>query len=114
MPGLVRAVECFNDAVMFVDTSQPKWQILHLNSAAQTKLKLYNVSVNVDEDSQPVMLWDVFKIVAELPEGQKHRPWEVHASKLEAGHNFTQTNVRFNARPTSNGQSSPSFNFNFR
>ena len=111
--GLLRAVECFNDAVMFIDTSQPKWRILHLNTAAQTKLKLYNVVAAVDGE-EPVLLWDMFQVM-EMTSSEQHKtsPWQTHADKIKAGQNFVQP-ARFNVRYSSNSRSSPLFNLHFR
>lgn len=111
--GLLRAVECFNDAVLFIDTSQAKWRILHLNTAAQTKLKLYDVVAAVDGD-EPVLLWDMFQVM-EMTSTDQHKtsPWQTHADKIKAGQTFVQP-ARFNVRYSSNSQSSPLFNLHFR
>jgi hypothetical protein len=58
---LIRSIDCFNDAVMFIDVSAPKWKVLHLNSAAQTRLKLHGVSWSTDE-GQDSLLWDLFQV----------------------------------------------------
>ena len=58
---LIRSIDCFNEAVMFIDVSAPKWKVLHLNTAAQTRLKLHGVACSTDEGSNS-LLWDMFQV----------------------------------------------------
>lgn len=86
-PQLIRAIECFNDAVMFIDVSTPKWRIMHLNSAAQTKMKLFGVLPDL---TQEPALWDLF----EPSEGS----WEPYAEQAAACHKFEVPSARFIGR----------------
>ena len=114
MQGLLRAAECFNDAVMFIDTSQQSWKILHLNTAAQAKFKLYDVAVDVDGE-KPVLIWDLFQPYNTDSSNNTSvsSSWRKHAGKIRNGQDFSQT-VRFKEGHTSNSRGIPGFTLSFR
>lgn len=76
---LIRSIDCFNDAVMFIDVSHPKWKVMHLNSAAQTRLKLHGVAWSTEEGANS-LLWDLFQV--------SYQPWGGLDSPLWAVYGF--------------------------
>ncbi|KAK9820570.1 hypothetical protein WJX72_011761 [[Myrmecia] bisecta] len=78
--GLLRAMDCFQDSIMFVDTSSERWQILHTNEA-------WSRVVETDRQSAlTTTFWDLFA----LPAGEgSDKPWEQLREKCLAGRKFS-------------------------
>ena len=110
-PDLVRAIECFNDAVLFVDVSQLKWKVLHMNAAAQTKLKLHDIAFSTAEGSESG-LWDLFQVNASLQSAEPS-PSEAHAEDIKHGRKFEIPSVISQIK-SRNSTPQPVFNLTFR
>ena len=110
VPELIRATECFNEAVMFVDVSQPKWKVLHMNTAAQTRLTLHDIGYSMVEGAE-VHLWDLFHTSAAgdiLTD-----PGQQHSEDISKGRKFEVTGVTAH-RKSHNSASMPMFDLTFR
>lgn len=107
---MMRALECFNDAVMFVDVSQPRWKILHMNTAAQTRLSLHNVAFSIEDGSESC-LWDLFN--TSLTGEMSVKPWEQHADDISKGRKFEITGITAHHR-SSNSTPQPVFSLTCR
>ena len=107
----MRAIECFNDAVIFVDVSQPKWKVMHLNTAAQTKLKLHDIAYSTAEGSESC-LWDLFQMNGPVQSAGGH-PWEAHAEDIKHGRKFEIASVISQIK-SRNSTPQPVFNLTFR
>lgn len=107
----MRAIECFNDAVIFVDASQPKWKVMHLNAAAQTKLKLHDIAISTAEGSESC-LWDMFQVNAPL-QSAGAAPWEAHAEDIKHGRKFEIPSVISQIK-SRNSTPQPVFTLTFR
>lgn len=109
-PDLVRAIECFNDAVMFIDVSQPGWKIMHMNTAAQTRLKLHDIAFSTTEGSESA-LWDIFRV--NTPVQGSRDPWDCHADDIKHGRKFDIPSVLGQCK-SSNSAPQPVFTLTFR
>ena len=99
---------------MFIDVSVPKWRILHLNAAAQTKLKLYNIEVPQGSDQDGSLLWEVFRPNSNTAGVNTEAPWESFAEDIQHGRKFEVTSARFNSNHSHNSAPSPVFSLTFR
>lgn len=106
-PKLLRAIECYSEAVMFIDTSAPKWRIMHMNAAAETRMKLFGVKL--DLTSAEVNVWDLFE-----PNSAAEPDWEELAENVKAGRKFEVSSVRLSTRGHSNSAPMPVFGMTFR
>ena len=99
---------------MFIDVSVPKWRILHLNAAAQTKLKLYDIEVPQCSDQDGSLLWEVFRPNSNTAGVNPEAPWESFAEDIQHGRKFEVTSARFNSNHSHNSAPSPIFSLTFR
>ena len=109
-PDLVRAIDCFNDAVMFVDVSQPKWKIMHMNSGAETRLKLHDIQFSTAQGSESC-LWDLFRVSG--PVQGSANPWDGHGEDIKHGRKFEIPSVIGQCK-SNNSAPQPVFVLTFR
>lgn len=87
---MIRAIECFNDAVMFIDVAAPGWKIMHMNEAAHTRLKLHDIACTTEEGSESC-LWDVFR--ASGSASGSLDVWQGHEEDIRQGRKFEIASV---------------------
>ena len=76
---LKRAIECFHEAIMFVDVSTPKWKVAHMNRPAAAKLGL-------PEGRMAAEFWDLFRTPTSRNSTSRSKssktPGEAYASQV--------------------------------
>eukprot|EP00884_Botryococcus_braunii_P002388 jgi/Botrbrau1/1214/Bobra.0163s0022.1 len=70
----LRAMDCFTDPVLMVDTGKPGWQLLHVNTAFEERLGVTR------QDALSQSFWQLFKAVQ-----YGETPWQVYRDLAARG-----------------------------
>ncbi|KAK9834124.1 hypothetical protein WJX81_000060 [Elliptochloris bilobata] len=80
---LLRALDCYEEAFMFVRADEPLWAVQHVNEAA---IEMTGVSRST---ALKTAFWDLWK-----PAKSTQAPWEAYAAPVKSGEEFTICGLR--------------------